>query len=147
MALLDIVVYPNPILRTSTQIVTSFGPQLKKFVRDMFSTMVHFDGVGLAAPQVGVLEKIIVFDAEDTKMALINPEIISHAGRKVMEEGCLSIPGSVVDVARFEHVRVMAQDVLGHPIEMEVSGLVARVIQHEIDHLNGVLIIDKGPVK
>jgi len=102
------------------------------------------DGVGLAAPQIGISKRIAVVDIrEDNKIVLINPEIIVEEGKSVMKEGCLSIPGEIGDVVRSEKIKVKSLDRKGNEIEFEAEGFEARAIQHEIDHLNGILFIDK----
>lgn len=145
--LLKIVKYGEPVLERSARLVEEFGtPKLKQFVEDMFETMYANKGVGLAAPQVDVSERVTVIDhtaGEDpnAKLVLINPEIISMQGKQVGEEGCLSIPGFREDVKRAMKVRVRARNADGEFFEMDGEELLARVIQHEIDHLNGILFI------
>lgn len=143
MALMQVITHPNPILRQPTVPVTSFGPALHRLIKDMFQTMKDYRGVGLAAPQVSILEKILVARFKDHAFQLANPEIVFGEGSVVEEEGCLSLPEVVVPVERWEHIIVQAQDMDGQDIELELEGYLARIIQHEIDHLNGVLIIDK----
>jgi len=144
MALLQVITHPNPILRQPTVPVMNFGSALQRLIKDMFLTMKSQRGVGLAAPQVSVLEKLLVARYQNEEYQLVNPEIISGDGSVVDEEGCLSIPDVVVPVERWEHIVVKAQDPTGQDLRLELSGYVARIIQHEIDHLNGVLIIDKA---
>lgn len=143
MSVMEVLVYPNPILRQPTAVVTVFDERLQALINDMFDTMEAYQGVGLAAPQVGVLEKIIVTSFQGRSMALINPEIVYAEGSVIGEEGCLSIPTMTLDVERALKVIVKAQTPTGDPIEIRKSGYYARILQHEIDHLNGVLIIDK----
>lgn len=142
-----IVKYPEPILTTPAEPVADFGSEeLKKLVADMFETMYAANGVGLAAPQINLARRLTVIDCSvgenaAEKIVLINPEIIEVNGKQNGEEGCLSIPGFRANVVRAMNVRVNAQDVEGNWFEMEGSELLARAIQHEIDHLNGVLFI------
>lgn len=145
MTVLNVITVPNPILNQETSRIQKFDNKLKTLISDMFETMHEFNGVGLAGPQIGLLEKICVIEHEKTKYTLINPEITEHSGSEVMEEGCLSIPETLVPVDRPTHIYVKAQDVKGKIIEFRESGFLARIIQHEIDHLNGVLITDKIP--
>ena len=139
--------YPEPILTTKAQPVAAFGtPELQQLVADMFETMYAANGVGLAAPQIGLSQRLTVIDCgngEDAtqKLVLINPEIVRLEGRQVGEEGCLSIPGFRADVARAMQCTVKAQDVEGQWFEATGSELLARAMQHEIDHLNGILFI------
>jgi peptide deformylase len=144
-----IVRYPDPILEQKAEDVTNFNtPELTQFVDDMFESMYAAKGVGLAAPQVGVGQRITVIDcgqaednAEPQKIVLINPRVVHMEGKQVGEEGCLSIPGFREDVKRAKMCRVRAQDATGEWFEMEGEDLLARAMQHEIDHLNGKLFI------
>jgi len=139
--------YGDPVLETPCEKVTNFGDkELKKFVDDMFETMYANKGVGLAAPQVGVLQQVTVIDASagedpDSKLVLINPEITHLEGQQLGEEGCLSIPGFREDVRRAMIARVRAFDVDGKEFEITGEELLARAMQHEIDHLHGVLFL------
>jgi peptide deformylase len=143
----DIVKYGDPILEAPSQAVSSFGTsELSQLVEDMFETMYANKGVGLAAPQVGVSLRLTVIDCsfgEDAsqKLVLVNPEIVSLEGTQIGEEGCLSIPGFREDVKRARVATVRAFDPDGSAIEVTGEDLLARAIQHEIDHLNGVLFI------
>ncbi len=144
MALLDIVVYPKEPLLKAAAPVKKFGPELAKFVEDMQETMEVFDGVGLAAPQVGVSRRILVYRLpEEEAQCLINPEILDREGSETAEEGCLSLPMLYAPVARARKIRVRALDLLGNPREFEAAELEARVIQHECDHLDGMVILDR----
>jgi peptide deformylase len=142
-----IVKYGEPVLETKAAKVTEFGtPELRQTVDDMFETMYANKGVGLAAPQVNLSQQLAVIDpsaGEDpnARIVLLNPEIVSHEGKQSGEEGCLSIPGFREDVTRAMKVKVRAQDIDGNPVEHEVEQLLARAMQHEIDHLNGVLFL------
>jgi peptide deformylase len=136
----------DPVLRTRALPVKQFDAQLREQVDFMRDVMDGALGVGLAATQVGVVERVLVYriELESPIVALINPEIDWRGGElETGEEGCLSIPGIHVDVERNVHVRVQAVDELGTPLEVEASGLEARVLQHEIDHLDGVLMLDR----
>ena len=157
MAVLDIVTIPNPSLRRKTRPVTQFDADLQKLIDDMIETMRDAPGVGLAAPQVGrplrlsVIETVPKVDEEGNEIeesrelfVIINPEIIWESRDELLGvEGCLSIPGYVGEVARAEKIRVRAQDRHGRKMRLRLSGWTARIFQHEIDHLNGVLYIDK----
>lgn len=145
--LLRIVKYGDPVLETVAEPVTDFGSEeLKQLVDNMFETMYANKGIGLAAPQVNLTKRLFVCDVsvgEDpsAKLALINPEILVKEGRQVGEEGCLSIPGFREDVSRAYKIRVRAQDVEGKFFELEADELKSRCIQHENDHLNGILFL------
>ncbi len=150
MALLDIVLYPDEILRMESSEVDVFDDDLKKLVNDMAETMYDAPGIGLAAPQVNINKKIIVVDIgsdEETQRVgqlytLINPKIVESSGFIKYEEGCLSIPGVREFVERPSNVKVEAQDETGKQIKVEAEGLLAVCLQHEIDHINGTLFID-----
>jgi peptide deformylase len=147
MALLEIKLFGCPTLRRKTEPVPEVTPEVRKLVDDMFETMYDGEGIGLAAPQVGVLDRVLVMDVTPqdpatTPMALINPEILESDGQVVGEEGCLSIPGVSGDVKRAEHVCIRALDREGKPVEVTLSGIEGRVAQHEIDHLEGILVTD-----
>lgn len=142
MSLLDIRVLGDTILRQPTTLVERVTPELRKLIDDMFDTMYAAKGIGLAAPQVGRLERLSVIDVDDQRFVLINPEIVASDGRTKGEEGCLSIPEVYGDVERAAHVVVRAMDVEGKPYEIDAHELLARCLQHEIDHLHGKLFID-----
>lgn len=142
-----IVKYPDPILSRTGDKVTEFTPELAQFVDDMFDSMYAAQGIGLAAPQIGVSKRITVIDVSfkerpEEKLVLINPEIIEREGKQFEEEGCLSLPEIREKVHRAAHVKVRAQNVKGDFFEVEGDELLARALQHEIDHLHGVLFID-----
>jgi len=145
MALLDIHVLGSPILRQDTERVTQITPELRRLVDDMFETMAVAKGVGLAAPQVGRSERLCVVDADDRRLVVINPEIVSHGGGLVKgEEGCLSIPEIYADVNRHARITVRAQDIDGVWYDIEdAENLLGRCLQHEIDHLHGKLFTDR----
>ncbi len=134
----------DPLLRAVSHPVTKFDLRLQMIVRDMGETMYAADGVGLAAPQIGLMRRLIVIDIYDDHglRVFVNPEIIKAEGEVAMEEGCLSIPGRRGCVKRPEKITVKYQDVKGKAHEMEAEGFLARALQHEIDHLNGVLYVD-----
>ena len=147
MAVLPIRVYPDPVLRVRCPPVESFDDELRRLADDMVETMHAAPGIGLAAPQVGVEQRLAVVDVsvgedEGSLKVLVNPEIVDQRGRDVDSEGCLSIPGITEKVPRPVAVRIAARDLDGEPVEIEVEELEARAICHEIDHLNGVLFID-----
>ncbi|MBP1930721.1 peptide deformylase [Ammoniphilus resinae] len=142
MGIRMIVKNPDPVLRDKAVQVKNFNANLHKLLDDMAETMYEADGVGLAAPQVGILKRVIVMDCGDGLIEMINPEIIEREGEQFGPEGCLSIPGLMGDVRRAMKVKAKGQDRFGKPIIVEGEELLARCIQHEIDHLNGVLFID-----
>lgn len=156
MAIRDIVLMGDPVLREPAREVEDFDAGLARLVRDMFETMYHAEGIGLAAPQVGVSKRLIVVDLRrenqvdvPDRVALVNPKIVWVSGETEKQpEGCLSIPGLEEVVGRAVSVRVEALDPDGRPIAIEADGLFARALQHEIDHLDGVLFIDRvSPLK
>jgi len=141
-----IVKFPDPILQQPAEPVTVFDAELRKLVDDMFTSMYDAQGIGLAAPQIGISKRLTVIDLSfqkkpEDKIVLINPEVIEIKGKQVEEEGCLSLPEIRDRVARAAEVKVRAQDAEGKPIEVEGKELLARAIQHEIDHLDGILFI------
>ena len=145
MAILDILHFPDPRLRTVAQPVTDVDASVCRLVDDMFETMYSAPGIGLAATQVNVNKRIVVIDVSEDKeqsLCLINPEILELSGVEEMEEGCLSVPGVYEIVQRADHVRVRALDREGNSFELETGGLLAVCIQHEIDHLDGKLFVD-----
>ncbi|MEM6567508.1 MAG: peptide deformylase [Planctomycetota bacterium] len=146
----EVVLYPDPVLRKEAEDVEAFDDDLRSIVEGMFERMFESQGVGLAAPQVGLSKRIFVLNDEgdrenpDRNLALINPTIKSFSGAKVpFEEGCLSLPGVHCDVTRPEKCVVHSYDVDGTEREEEYEGFVARIIQHEYDHLQGVLLVDR----
>jgi peptide deformylase len=145
-ALAQVVKFGDPVLKSVASPVGSFGPELRAEVERMIAIMRDGMGVGLAATQLGVLRRLLVFQAgpDGEPTALVNPAIEwSSQEGSIAEEGCLSLPRVTMDVERPLHVRVSGRDAEGEPIELEASGLEARVLQHEIDHLDGVLILDR----
>jgi peptide deformylase len=145
LAVKKIVMYPAEILEQPCKTVTAFNNKLKKLLNDMYDTMIEFDGVGLAAPQIGVDEQIAVVDIGDESgtIELINPVILETSGEQTGAEGCLSFPGLYGEVTRPYYVKVKAQDRKGKSFTIEAEDYLARAIQHEIDHLHGVLFTSK----
>lgn len=148
MSVRKICVYPDPVLREPTEEISSFDDNLRSLINDMFETMYTFDGIGLAGPQVGITQKIAVIDYKGDKYVLINPVIYEREGFTTLEEGCLSFPGIYEKVESAEKIRLRYQDENGKTIDKEVDGFLACVFSHEIDHLNGKLLIDRvSPMK
>ena len=142
--LLQIRKIGDPVLRTEAKKIDEVNKSINDLIDNMFETMYAEDGVGLTGPQVGILKRVAVVDIrEGNKVVLINPEIIEKDGKAIMEEGCLSIPGRTGDVVRAENIKVRSLNRKGEEIEFKAEGFEARAIQHELDHLNGVLFVDK----
>jgi len=139
---LDIRVLGDPILRMDTAPVAEVTDELKRLIDDMFTTMYAAEGIGLAAPQVGRMERLAVVDVEGARYALINPEIVAREGSARAEEGCLSIPDVFGEVERPQRITLRALDADGEPFELAADELLARCIQHEVDHLHGKLFLD-----
>jgi len=143
VALLDVRLYGDPILRRKTMHVQEVTPEFRRLISDMVETMFHQVGIGLAAPQVGIPYRLLVMDdGKGGARALVNPVITQRSGSVVDEEGCLSLPGIYADVERSKSVTIEATDEDEQPINIEATGMQARVIQHEMDHLDGILFID-----
>ena len=142
MAVLDIRVLGDPVLRERTAPTPKVTEEVRTLVSNMFETMYAAEGIGLAAPQVGRTERVFVMDVDENPFAMINPEIIEREGSERAEEGCLSIPEIFGDVDRATRVIARAVGVDGVQFEVEMTGLAARCIQHELDHLDGKLFID-----
>lgn len=143
----EVVKYPDPVLSKPAAEVTEFNAELAQLVDEMFDSMYAAQGIGLAAPQINISRRITTIDVSfkerpDEKLALINPVIIEMEGKQVEEEGCLSLPEIREKVTRASWVKVRAQNVKGEFFEVEGEELLARALQHEIDHLNGILFID-----
>jgi len=143
----EVVKYPDTVLTIPAEKVTEFTPELAEFVEEMFETMYAAQGIGLAAPQIAISKQITVIDVSfkerpEDRLTLINPEIIDREGKQVEEEGCLSLPDIREKVSRAGWVKVRAQNVKGEFFEVEGEELLARALQHEIDHLQGILFID-----
>lgn len=163
MSIMPILTFPDPRLREVSTPVTEFGPEMEKLAKDMIETMYDANGIGLAAPQVGVLKRFIVIDTrpKDEKgrrykyeemseleksvpqpLVLINPEIVKGEGKTTFDEGCLSVPGYYETVQRYNYVEIKAYDVNGKEFIVKSDGLLAICMQHEMDHLEGTLFID-----
>lgn len=152
MAVREILIYPDDRLRAPTVEVTVFDDALKALVQDMFDSMYHYDGIGLAAPQIGVSKKVVVIDIADVDsegqvlkhnpMVIINPKIVEKSGSIEYKEGCLSVPEYYDTVTRAERVKVEYQDVDGNPQSIETGDLLSICLQHEIDHLDGHIFVD-----
>lgn len=148
MARLTILHHPDPRLREKAKVVTRFDAALKTFVADLFETMYAAPGVGLAATQVGVGQRVAVMDCSRDDAAreprvLVNPQILAPAEPEDVDEGCLSVPGVSETLKRYKKLKLRAQDADGAPYELEAEGLLAQCIQHEVDHLDGKLYIDR----
>jgi peptide deformylase len=155
MAVREIVLMGVPVLREVAEEVEAFDDELRALVRDMFESMYHAEGIGLAAPQIGISSRVLVIDLgredeeDDEQIALVNPRLTWQSDDlKKQSEGCLSIPGLEEIVGRPAEVRVEAKDPHGNPVEFFADDLLARALQHEIDHLDGVLFLDRvSPLK
>ena len=145
MARLPIIEFPDPRLRTVARPVAEVDTRIRQLIDDMFETMYEAPGIGLAATQVDVHERLLVLDVSEDKsypMVFINPEILESEGSQVYQEGCLSVPGIYADVKRADKIRVRALDRDGQPFEISADGLLAVCIQHEMDHLAGKVFVD-----
>ena len=145
MTILDVLHFPDPRLRTVAEPVPEVTDETRQIVRDMLETMYAEFGIGLAAVQVNIPQRIVVIDLSDDRdepLCLINPELLEASGEEAMEEGCLSVPGFQAMVSRCNHIRVRALNEDGQTQEFDADGLLAICIQHEIDHLNGKLFVD-----
>lgn len=143
----EILVWPHPLLKQKAQPVKVVDDSIRTLIKDMFDSMYAADGVGLAAPQVGVLKNVIVLDTtprqpESKPVAMINPEILELNGETVYREGCLSIPGEAEDVDRAETITVRYLDEQGNEVVLKADGLLAIAVQHETDHLKGIMFVD-----
>jgi len=144
MAILSIRIIGDPVLRTVAGDVTDFGPELAKLIEDMTETMVDVRGAGLAAPQVGVSKRIFTYSVDGQEGHVINPVIVaSDDFQPDQPEGCLSVPGLGFNVRRHRWVRITGADLHGEPLDMEATGQLAKCFQHETDHLNGKLYVDR----
>ena len=144
MAILTIRIVPDPVLFKKARKVAKIAPYHKKLADDMVETMDHHHGVGLAANQVGVLERVAVVRTPEMEepMVMVNPEIVNREGEREVEEGCLSVPGYRGMVTRSEKVRAKYQSLDGKPLKVDADDLLAQALEHEIDHLNGILYLD-----
>jgi len=144
MSVLNVVLYPDDPLTQVAAPVESFTPELADLVESMFETMYTFEGVGLAAPQVGLRKRLFVLHEPDgRKMCLVNPEILEREGEESGQEGCLSLPEIYIQVPRATRISVRAQNVYGETLEFEAGDFLARIIQHELDHLDGIIFLDR----
>ncbi len=144
MAILGIRIIGDPVLRTPAQEVTDFGPELQKLVEDMDQTMENVTGAGLAAPQVGVSLRVFTYQIGEERGHIVNPVLeLSDDYQNDQVEGCLSIPGIAAPVRRRSHVKATGFDKFGNPVEIEGSDMLARCFQHETDHLDGILFLDR----
>jgi len=140
----EIVKYPNPLLKKKSEEVKEISEDIKILIEDMIETMIKNKGVGLAAPQVGESKRIIIVQTEKGSKVFINPIITKRSWRKeIMEEGCLSFPGPYLKIKRATEIEVNALNEKGERIKTKAQGLIARIIQHEIDHLDGILIFNR----
>ena len=148
MALRNIRILGDEILKKQAKEVTEMAPKIEELIDDMFETMYDANGCGLAAPQVGIRKRIVVIDCGDQPLVLINPEILETSGEQTGQEGCLSVPGKVGIVTRPNYAKVKALDENMDEIIVEGTELLARCLCHEIDHLNGIMYVDKaeGPL-
>ena len=148
MALRNIRILGDEILKKQAKEVTEMTPKIEELIDDMFETMYDANGCGLAAPQVGIRKRIVVIDCGDQPLVLINPEILETSGEQTGQEGCLSVPGKVGIVTRPNYAKVTALDENMDEIIVEGTELLARCLCHEIDHLNGIMYVDKaeGPL-
>jgi peptide deformylase len=144
----EILVYPDPFLARKAVPVAAVNDRIRALILDMFETMYSAEGVGLAAPQVGVGKRVVVLDVSHldetiAPLAVVNPEIVWRNGSVTSVEGCLSVPGVQGEVCRAETVEVRGMDEQGNPLRIRAAGILSRALQHEIDHLDGVLFIDR----
>jgi len=153
MSVLDIILYPDKKLKMKSRPVEKVDDEIRKLLDDMTETMYEAPGVGLAAPQVGRNIRAIVVDTTNSTaleqkegsglLHLVNPEIIDSSGEQIGEEGCLSVPGFVANVKRKNYIKIGALDREGNPVKIESTDILARVLQHEIDHLDGILFFER----
>ena len=143
--MLKVITYPNPILREKAEKVDRIDKAFRQFVDEMTEIMYTQDGVGLASTQVGILKRVIILDVGEGPIKIVNPEIVEKSNEtESLEEGCLSLPDIRIHITRPTSVVVKGRDLKNNPVEYRAEGLLARVFQHEIDHLNGILIIDRA---
>jgi peptide deformylase len=143
MAIYPIRTFPDPVLSMRATTVTEFDDDLRRLTEDMFETMLDAPGVGLAAPQIGIPKRVFVADIGEGQFVMVNPEIVETAGKWKFEEGCLSVPGRYWNIKRADYARARGVDLGGQPVEFEGDELMGRVLQHETDHLSGVLLLDR----
>jgi peptide deformylase len=145
----EILVYPDPFLARKAAPVAAVNDRIRTLIRDMFETMYSAEGIGLAATQVGVGKRVVVLDVSPVDetvgpLAVVNPEIVSRSGSVTGVEGCLSVPGVQGEVCRAETVEVHGMDAQGNPLRIRAAGILSRALQHEIDHLDGILFIERA---
>lgn len=143
MSVLKVVTIGDPILREKAITVKNFNANLSRLIDNMAETMVEYDGVGLAAPQIGIPKRVVVIDIGEGLIELVNPELVESKGEQFGQEGCLSVPGEYADIRRAKYAKVKAQDRSGKEVFAEGEDLMARALLHELDHLNGILFVDK----
>jgi peptide deformylase len=148
MSIRPVRIYGDPVLRQKAATVEAVDDELRELIADMRDTMKAYNGVGLAANQVGVARRVLVVevpldDKRRVKLALVNPSILSRSGNETSEEGCLSIPGVWEDVSRADRIEIEGLSEEGEPVRLEAEGFLARALQHEVDHLDGVLFVDR----
>ena len=145
----EILVFPHPFLARKAVPVATVDDRIRALIRDMFETMYAAEGIGLAATQVGVGKRVIVLDVSPVEesiapLSVVNPEIVSRSGSVTGVEGCLSVPGVQGEVCRAETVEVRGMDAEGNPLRIRAAGILSRALQHEIDHLDGILFIERA---
>lgn len=145
MAIYPIRVFPDPVLRTPATPITEFGADLARLADDMLETMYNAPGVGLAGPQIGISKQLFVADVGDGPFVMVNPEVVETSGKWKFEEGCLSVPGRWWEFNRPAFARARGFDVGGKPVEYAGDEVMGRLLQHEIDHLAGILLLDRLP--
>ncbi len=145
MAIYPIRTFPDPVLRSPAADVTAFDEDLARLVEDMLETMYDAPGVGLAAPQIGISKRIFVADIGEGPFVMVNPELVAVAGSWTFDEGCLSVPGRFWPISRPAYAEARGYDVRGEPVEYAGEDLMGRVLQHEIDHLGGMLLLERLP--
>ncbi len=144
MAIRNVRTLGDEVLSKKSREVKEMTPRLRELIDDMFETMYEYDGVGLAAPQVGILRRIVVIDTEeDAPLVMVNPRILIEEGSQTGSEGCLSVPGKAGNVTRPNYVKAAAYDENMEPYEIEATDLLARAICHEVDHLDGIMYVEK----
>lgn len=145
MPIYPIRTFPDPVLGMKAVTIETFDAELRKLTEDMLETMYEAPGVGLAAPQIGISKRVFVADIGDGPFVMVNPEIVELDGKWKFEEGCLSVPGRYWNIKRSDFAKAVGQDLDGREVTFEGDELMGRVLQHEIDHLNGVLLLEHLP--
>jgi len=141
--ILELKHYPDPVLKKKAKKIKEFKEEDRKLIKDMIETMYKNKGIGLAASQVGISKRIIVFDVGQGPKVFVNPEILKKQGREISEEGCLSVPGKFLKIKRYKEISVKALDENGKEFKIKADGLLSCCLQQEIDHLNGILILNR----